>query len=57
MVVASDDVGARDLARELGAYLAPRRVHHYPSRGTGYASHDRAAAAPRRACGSRRSTR
>ena len=39
VVVAPDDVGARDLARELGAYLAPRRVHHYPSRGTGYASH------------------
>ena len=39
MVVAPDDVAARDLARELGAYLAPRRVRHYPSRGTGYASH------------------
>ncbi len=39
VVVAPDDVGARDLTRELGAYLAPRRVHHYPSRGTGYASH------------------
>jgi len=39
VVVAPDDVGARDLARELGAYLAPRRVRHYPSRGTGYASH------------------
>ena len=39
VVVAPDDIGARDLARELGAYLAPRRVHHYPSRGTGYASH------------------
>jgi transcription-repair coupling factor (superfamily II helicase) len=39
VVVAPDDVGARDLARELSAYLAPRRVHHYPSRGTGYASH------------------
>ncbi len=32
-------LGARDLARELGAYLAPRRVRYYPSRGTGYESH------------------
>ena len=39
LVVAADDVGARDLARELRAYLAPRRVRYYPSRGTGYASH------------------
>ena len=39
VIVAADDVGARDLAREVSAYLAPRRVHHYPSRGTGYASH------------------
>jgi transcription-repair coupling factor (superfamily II helicase) len=39
VVVAPDDVAARDLTRELGAYLAPRRVRHYPSRGTGYASH------------------
>ena len=39
VAVAADDVGARDLARELGAYLAPRRVRFYPSRGTGYASH------------------
>ena len=39
LVVAADDVGARDLARALGAYLAPRRVRYYPSRGTGYASH------------------
>ncbi len=38
VVVAPDDRGARDLARELTAYLAPRRVHHYPSRGTGYSS-------------------
>ena len=28
-----------DMARELGAYLAPRRVRYYPSRGTGYESH------------------
>src|SRR5436190_19983338 len=39
LVVASDDIAARDLARDIGAYLAPRRVHHYPSRGIGYASH------------------
>jgi transcription-repair coupling factor (superfamily II helicase) len=39
LVVAADDIGARDLARELRAYLAPRRVRHYPSRGTGYVSH------------------
>jgi transcription-repair coupling factor (superfamily II helicase) len=39
VVVAPDDIAARDLSRELGAYLAPRRVRHYPSRGTGYASH------------------
>ena len=38
LVVAADDIGARDLARELRAYLA-RRVRYYPSRGTGYASH------------------
>ncbi len=39
LVVAADDVAARDLARSLGAYLAPRRVRYYPSRGTGYESH------------------
>jgi transcription-repair coupling factor (superfamily II helicase) len=39
LVVTADDVGARDLARALGAYLAPRRVRYYPSRGTGYESH------------------
>ena len=39
LLVAADDVGARDLAREVGAYLAPRRVRHYPSRGVGYESH------------------
>ncbi|HXF00313.1 MAG TPA: transcription-repair coupling factor [Solirubrobacterales bacterium] len=39
LVVAADDIGARDLARELTAYLAPRPVRYYPSRGTGYASH------------------
>ncbi|HET6830124.1 MAG TPA: transcription-repair coupling factor, partial [Solirubrobacterales bacterium] len=39
LVVAADDRGARDLAGEVGAYLAPRRVRFYPSRGTGYESH------------------
>jgi transcription-repair coupling factor (superfamily II helicase) len=39
LLVAADDIAARDLARELRAYLAPRRVRYYPSRGTGYASH------------------
>ncbi|HMB53858.1 MAG TPA: transcription-repair coupling factor [Thermoanaerobaculia bacterium] len=39
LLVAADDRSARDLAAELRAYLAPRRVRLYPSRGTGYASH------------------
>ena len=39
LLVASDDRSARDLAADLRAYLAPRRVRLYPSRGTGYASH------------------
>jgi transcription-repair coupling factor (superfamily II helicase) len=39
LIVAPDDIAARDLARDLGEYLAPRRVRYYPSRGTGYASH------------------
>ena len=39
LIVAADDIGARDLARELSAYLAPRAVRFYPSRGTGYESH------------------
>jgi transcription-repair coupling factor (superfamily II helicase) len=39
LLVAADDRGARDLAREIGPYLAPRRVRYYPSRGTGYESH------------------
>jgi transcription-repair coupling factor (superfamily II helicase) len=38
LVVAADDIGARDLAHELRAYLS-RRVRYYPSRGTGYVSH------------------
>jgi transcription-repair coupling factor (superfamily II helicase) len=39
LIVAPDDIAARDLARDLRAYLAPRRLRYYPSRGTGYASH------------------
>ncbi len=39
LLVAPDDRAARDLARDLGAFLAPRRVRLYPSRGTGYESH------------------
>ena len=39
LIVAADDRSARDLAADLRAYLAPRRVRYYPSRGTGYDSH------------------
>ena len=39
LIVSPDDRSARDLAADLRAYLAPRRVRFYPSRGTGYASH------------------
>src|SRR5690348_7061303 len=39
LLVAPDDRAARLLATELRAYLGPRRVRFYPSRGTGYASH------------------
>jgi transcription-repair coupling factor (superfamily II helicase) len=39
LIVAPDDIAARDLARDLRAYVAPRPVRYYPSRGTGYASH------------------
>ena len=38
LLVAADDRSGRDLAADLRAYLAPRRVRFYPSRGTGYAS-------------------
>jgi transcription-repair coupling factor (superfamily II helicase) len=38
LLVSADDRSARDLAADLRAYLAPRRVRFYPSRGTGYAS-------------------
>jgi transcription-repair coupling factor (superfamily II helicase) len=39
LLVSADDRSARDLAADLHAYMAPRRVRFYPSRGTGYASH------------------
>ncbi|HEX6228676.1 MAG TPA: transcription-repair coupling factor [Solirubrobacterales bacterium] len=39
LLVSADDRSARDLAADLHAYLAPRRVRLYPSRGTGFASH------------------
>src|SRR6478752_3272956 len=39
LLVSPDDRSGRDLAAGLRAYLAPRRVRFYPSRGTGYASH------------------
>jgi transcription-repair coupling factor (superfamily II helicase) len=39
LLVTADDRSARDLARDLNAYLAPRSVRYYPSRGTGYESH------------------
>jgi transcription-repair coupling factor (superfamily II helicase) len=39
LLVAADDRAARDLAADLRAYLTPRRVRFYPSRGTGYTSH------------------
>src|SRR5450755_2989348 len=39
IVVAGDDRAARDLAAGLKAWLAPRRVRYYPSRGVAYESH------------------
>ncbi|HKH42524.1 MAG TPA: DEAD/DEAH box helicase, partial [Solirubrobacterales bacterium] len=39
LIVAADDLSARDLARDLKAFLAPRPVHIYPSRGTTFESH------------------
>ena len=35
LIVTADDRSARDLASDLQAFVAPRRVHLYPSRGTG----------------------
>src|SRR5271155_2718943 len=39
LVVGGDDRAARDLAADLRAWLAPRRVRYYPSRGVAYESH------------------
>jgi transcription-repair coupling factor (superfamily II helicase) len=39
MIVVGDDRAARDLAGDLRAWLAPRRVRYYPSRGVAYESH------------------
>src|SRR4030081_1090989 len=39
MVVVGDDRAARDLAADLRAWLAPRPVRYYPSRGVAYESH------------------
>jgi transcription-repair coupling factor (superfamily II helicase) len=39
IVVAGDDRAARDLASGLKAWLAPRSVRYYPSRGVAYESH------------------
>jgi transcription-repair coupling factor (superfamily II helicase) len=39
IVVAGDDRAARDLAAGLRAWLAPRTVRYYPSRGVTYESH------------------
>src|SRR4051795_5236741 len=39
LVVVGDDRAARDLALDLKAWLAPRQVRYYPSRGVAYESH------------------
>src|SRR5205807_6820596 len=39
IVVAGDDRAARDLASALRAWLEPRTVRYYPSRGVTYESH------------------
>src|ERR1035441_7842860 len=39
LVVVGDDRAARDMAADLRAWLAPRRVRYYPSRGGTYESH------------------
>ncbi|MGE4427922.1 MAG: transcription-repair coupling factor [Solirubrobacteraceae bacterium] len=39
LVVAGDDKQARELARDLKAWLEPRPVRFYPSRGVAYESH------------------
>jgi transcription-repair coupling factor (superfamily II helicase) len=39
LVVVGDDRSARELAGDLRAWLYPRRVRYYPSRGVAYESH------------------
>jgi transcription-repair coupling factor (superfamily II helicase) len=39
LIVVGDDRAARDLAADLRAWLHPRRVRYYPSRGVTYESH------------------
>src|SRR5438105_14972422 len=39
LIVVGDDRAARDLATDLRAWLAPRLVRYYPSRGVTYESH------------------
>jgi len=39
IVVAGDDRAARDLASGLRAWLEPRTVRYYPSRGVSFESH------------------
>ena len=39
LIVAGDDRHARDLAQDLRAWLKPRAVRFYPSRGVAYESH------------------
>ncbi len=39
LVVVGDDRAARELAGDLRAWLYPRRVRYYPSRGVAYESH------------------
>ncbi len=39
LIVVGDDRAARDMAGDLRAWLAPRRVRYYPSRGVAYESH------------------
>jgi transcription-repair coupling factor (superfamily II helicase) len=39
LVVVGDDRAARDMAADLRAWLQPRRVRYYPSRGVAYESH------------------
>ena len=57
IVVAGDDRQAREMAGSLRAWLAPRRVRYYPSRGVTYESHLAPPAHLQSVNGSPRSTR